>query len=204
MAAARDPITGLVVDPALRRAWSGATSNPVSGIAGAVAGSRGSVVVASPAPVDDAAIAAATPGLAGTLGARSVEVVVVTTTALPELLRDWIYQAVQGSGRGVRVTVRTGTTTAPAAGVDTGEGTGASQVGGTDGGSTDRSPGPDGYGDVVPAGVPVRVLVRAIDSSARELVFRLASPQEPALPALRALLGGREVSVEDEESSPTP
>jgi hypothetical protein len=109
--------------------------------------------------VDDTTIAAATPGLADALGVRSVEIIVITTTTLPELVRDWIYQAGQGSGRGVHVTVRTGSTT-------------------------------------------VRVLVRARDSSARELAFRLASLQEPALPALRALLGGREVSVEDEEALP--
>jgi hypothetical protein len=64
-----------------------------------------------------------------------------------------------------------------------------------------RSDDDDGDGGGEGSG-PIRVLVRAIDSSARELALRLASPVEPALPALRALLGGREVTVEDEESLP--
>jgi hypothetical protein len=75
---------------------------------------------------------------------------------LEDLLRQWVNQAAQGSGRGVRVRVA---------------------------------------GDT-----PVRVLVEAIDSSARELALRLASPWEPALPALRALLA-RPVTVEDAESA---
>jgi hypothetical protein len=166
--AAANSIAGQAVDPvrdpALHRAWSAAVAGaPVTGIAGAAAGSHGSVVVVSPAPVDDAAVADAAPELAAALGVRSVEVVVVSSTTLPDLIRDWIHQAAQGSGRGVHLTVRAG-----------------------------------GDGDTA----PVRVLVRAIDSSARELAFRLASPQEPALAALRALLGGREISVEDEESLP--
>jgi hypothetical protein len=49
-----------------------------------------------------------------------------------------------------------------------------------------------------PAQGPVVIRVRAIDSSARELAHRLASPHEPALPALRALLG-RQVEVVDDE-----
>jgi hypothetical protein len=54
------------------------------------------------------------------------------------------------------------------------------------------------------APAPVRIGVRAIDSSARELEFRLRSRHEPALPALRALLGGREVTVVDVEGSTGP
>jgi hypothetical protein len=49
-------------------------------------------------------------------------------------------------------------------------------------------------------GEPVRVLVEAIDSSARELALRLASPYEPALPALEALLA-TSVTVEDAETA---
>ena len=160
-------LAGLVVDPQLQRAWQAAVpGGKIVGIAGASASSLGTVVAVSATPVDDAAVAAATPGLAEALGVRAVEVVVTTGSTLTELVRDWTYQAAQGSGRGVHVRVLA---------EETGEGDQAGAV---------------------------HVLVRAIDSSARELAFRLASPQEPALPALRALLGGREVTVEDEESLP--
>jgi hypothetical protein len=162
MAPTVNSIAGLVVDPALQRTWQECVPGAeLIGIAGATASTQGSVVVVSVTPVDDAALAAATRRLAEVLGVRAVEVVVASGSTLVDLVRDWTYQAGQGSGRGVHVKVRT----------DDGDGSG-----------------------------PVRVLVKAIDSSARELAFRLASPQEPALPALRALLGGREVTVEDEES----
>jgi hypothetical protein len=46
---------------------------------------------------------------------------------------------------------------------------------------------------------PIQVSVSAIDSSARELTMRLASPNEPALAALETLLGGRPVQVLDVE-----
>jgi hypothetical protein len=44
---------------------------------------------------------------------------------------------------------------------------------------------------------PIQVSMHAIDSSARELAMRLASPNEPALAALETLLGGRPVLVMD-------
>ena len=194
MAAVADSTAGLVVDPALHQAWSAAAPEAVvTGIAAAVAGSHGSVVVVSPTAVDDAAIAAATPGLTAALGVRSVEIVVVSGGTLSDIVRDWTYQAGQGSGRGVRVRVRTDEQPMPddGPGASVGEGTTAEAEAGAEAGAEATVSG---------SAAPVRVLVRAIDSSARELAFRLGSPQEPALPALRALLGGREVSVEDEES----
>jgi hypothetical protein len=167
MSTTAQPITGLVTEPALLDAWQASVPGArLAGIAGAVAGNHGTVVVVSLTPVDDAAVAAATPGLAAVLGVRTVEVVLPAGQGLAELVRDWTYQAAQGSGRGVHVKVR---------------GDAGSELGDTG---------------------PVRVLVRAIDSSAREVAFRLASPQESALPALRALLGGREVTVRDEETEP--
>jgi hypothetical protein len=51
--------------------------------------------------------------------------------------------------------------------------------------------------DIPPGPEPIQVAVRAIDSSARELAMRLASPNEPALAALETLLGGRPVIVLD-------
>jgi hypothetical protein len=56
--------------------------------------------------------------------------------------------------------------------------------------------------DVPPGTAPIQVTVRAIDSSARELSMRLASPNEPALAALESLLAGRSVIVLDSERSP--
>lgn len=51
---------------------------------------------------------------------------------------------------------------------------------------------------MVPEGAePIEVSVHALDSSARELAMRLASPNEPALAALETLLGGRPVLVMD-------
>jgi len=50
---------------------------------------------------------------------------------------------------------------------------------------------------IPPGSAPIQVGVRAIDSSARELSLRLASPNEPALAALESLLGGRPVIVLD-------
>ena len=58
--------------------------------------------------------------------------------------------------------------------------------------------------DIPPGMAPIQVAVRAIDSSARELSMRLASPNEPALAALESLLGGRPVIVLDAESRPEP
>jgi|tagenome__1003787_1003787.scaffolds.fasta_scaffold20433701_1 hypothetical protein len=49
--------------------------------------------------------------------------------------------------------------------------------------------------EVPPGTAPIKVVIRAIDSSARELSMRLASPNEPALAALESLLGGRPVVV---------
>jgi hypothetical protein len=43
----------------------------------------------------------------------------------------------------------------------------------------------------------IQVAVHAVDSSARELAMRLASPNEPALAALETLLAGRPVIVLD-------
>lgn len=167
------PLDGLVTDPSLHKAWQvAAPGSQLLGIAGATAAGQGAVVVVSATPVDDAIRQAAVPGLAAVLGVRSVEVVVAPGSSLSELVRDWTYQAGQGSGRGVHVKVVTPEGQGDTAGPDTA--------------------GPDTTG-------PIRVLVRAIDSSARELALRLASPHDPALPALRALLGGRAVTVEDAE-----
>lgn len=166
MGQAASEVAGLVIDPVLSTAWEAVVpATRLLGLAGATAGSHGTVVAVSDTAPDDATLAAVTPRLAAALGVRSLELVTVPGGSLADLVREWVYQAAQGSGRGVHLKV-------------------AIEPGGSE------APG------------AVRVLVRAIDSSARELASRLASPQEPALPALRAVLGGRPVTVEDEESAP--
>jgi hypothetical protein len=57
---------------------------------------------------------------------------------------------------------------------------------------------------IPPGSAAIQVGVRAIDSSARELSMRLASPNEPALAALESLLGGRPVIVLDVDEPPAP
>jgi hypothetical protein len=157
----------LVVDPALAAAVShawGGTAPVVRGLTAAAAGGRGACVVVADRPLDDAEAAAVGAAVAGVLGVGGpVEVAGLQAseaTPLVDLVRQWVNQAAQGAGRGVRV----------------------------------RLAGDPGPGD------PVRVLVAAVDSSARELALRLASPHEPALPALAALLAA-EVTVEDAETA---
>ncbi len=164
MTSTTSAVTGLVVAPELLAAWRSVGAPEPIGLAGAVAGGRGAVVAVLPQmPVDDWSEPAAA-ALAAALGAGPVEVVVVPGANLAELVRAWVYQAGQGSGRGVHLQVE----------VD---------------------PGP-GTAGTAPA---VRLIVHAIDSSARELAMRLGSPHDPALAALRAVLGGREVAVLDAE-----
>jgi hypothetical protein len=141
-------------------AWPG-TAPLVRGLAAAAAGGRAACVVVTDRPLTDAESAAVAAAVGTAVGAGSVEVAGVRAgedTPLVDVLRQWVNQAAQGAGRGVRVRLA-------------------------------AEPAP---------GEPVRVLVEAMDSSARELALRLASPWEPALPALRAALG-REVTVADAE-----
>jgi NAD(P)-dependent dehydrogenase (short-subunit alcohol dehydrogenase family) len=149
---------------AVSAAWPG--DGPiVRGLAAAVAGGRGACVVVTDRALTEAELAAVAAAAGSVLGAGQVEVAALHAASadagLEDLVRQWVNQAAQGSGRGVRVRL---------------------------------APSGDG------PGAPVRVLVEAIDSSARELALRLASPWEPALPALRALLA-TEVTVEDAETA---
>lgn len=152
----------LVVAPELAAqvsaAWPG--EGPlVRGLAAAEAGGRGACAVVTDRPLAEAEIAAVAGAAAAVLGVPVEVAALHAPSADPDpadLLRQWVNQAAQGSGRGVRVRLA--------------------------------------------GGEPLRVLVEAIDSSARELAQRLASPWEPALPALRALLG-TEVTVEDAETT---
>ena len=149
----------LVVQEELRPAWDqvGLPGEGLRGLAGAAAAGRGAAVVVTGRALSDPERTALAGELAGLLGVGQVELAGLDATDLPALLRQWVNQAAQGSGRGVQVRVEE-----------------------------------DGFA--------LRVLVQAIDSSARELAMRLASHYEPALPALRALLG-RPITVEDAETA---
>jgi hypothetical protein len=150
----------LVVQPELLAPWrSTAPGVGVGGLAGAVRSGRAAVVVVLDPRrrrPSGSELAAAGAALAGALAVPAVELVTVDGPDLVAVVRQWVHQAAQGSGRGVAVAVHENESV-------------------------------------------VRVVVTAIDSSARELAMRLASPHEPALPALAALLG-RPVTVVDGET----
>lgn len=150
----------LVIDPGLAAAWT-AVGPPTTlrGLAAAVTGGRAAAIAVTDRPLTESESAVLADALAASLGVAMVELIDLHTLDLRDLLRQWVNQAAQGSGRGVSVEL-----------MDT------------------------------PPQAPLRVLVRAVDSSARELTLRLASPHEPSLPALRALLGGRAIDVVDAET----
>jgi hypothetical protein len=182
MTTVNPPVPELVVDPALLEAWRSCGAPEPRGLAGAVVADHASVVVVLPSTAagrDWPRLCAEE--LGRVLGARAAEVVLVPDVGLAGMVRDWAYQAAQGSGRGVHVMVRIGD-------------------GGTDGPADE--PVTDQKREAGSSDAPVvRILVRALDSSARELASRLASPTEPALAALRTLLGGARVDVIDVEGN---
>jgi len=102
--------TGLRSDPDLARIWAEAGLDPgaLQGIGagiGAAAGERGCVVAVTAGPVDADRLAATgvASRFAAALGLAGVEVLVVHGRSLRGMIRDWLYQAAQGSGRGVTV-----------------------------------------------------------------------------------------------------
>jgi hypothetical protein len=152
---------GLVIDPLLFPAWESLRLRDVQllGLAGEINedSTRAAVVVVTDRPLAEAAGRYLQGQLEDVLETPS-ELITLSDPSgdLPRLLRQWINQAAQGTGRGVHLSISV----------------------------------PDGP-------EPIQVSVRAIDSSARELALRLASPNEPALAALETLLGGRPVLVLD-------
>ena len=152
---------GLVIDPVLLTAWETLRLKDVQllGLAGEISedSSRAAVVLVTDQPLAEAAGRYLKGQLDDVLETPTELVALNDSRAdLPRLLKQWINQAAQGSGRGVQLEI-----------------------------------------DVPDDAEPIRVSVRAIDSSARELTMRLASPNEPALAALETLLGGRPVLVRD-------
>ena len=110
--------TALRRDPDLARIWAEAGLDPdaLHGVGasigegfgagiGAATGERGCVVVLTSGPVDADRLAGT--GLAArfatALGVPAVDVLAVHGTTLRAVVRDWLYQAAQGSGRGVSV-----------------------------------------------------------------------------------------------------
>jgi hypothetical protein len=152
---------GLVIDPLLLSAWDALRLRDIRllGLAGEISedSTRAAVVVVTDRPLADAA-GRYLQGQLDDVLETTTELVQLSDTAgdLPKLIRQWIDQAAQGTGRGVHLDV-----------------------------------------DIPPGGAPIQLAVRALDSSARELSMRLASPNEPALAALESLLGGRPVVVLD-------
>lgn|GEM_PF-4890025 len=96
---------------------------PVAGLRGicaAAGGGAGCVVAVSELPPPpggstDAALAAARTALAGALGVAELELILATGPTVRAVVRDWLYQAAQGSGRGVsmRLEERAGPGAAP-------------------------------------------------------------------------------------------
>lgn len=100
-------------DPVLARVWaelrddtSGATGDAVLGIGAGSDGETGCVVVVTADPVDPdgAGLAELAGRLAAELGLDRVRVITTEGPGLRTVLRDWLFQAAEGSGRGVRIT----------------------------------------------------------------------------------------------------
>jgi hypothetical protein len=97
-------------DPVLARVWVELRGDGV-GLLGIGAGSDGQtgcvlVVTAEPVDPDDAGAAAGRTvagRMAAELGLDQVRVITAQGPGLRTVLRDWLYQAAQGSGRGVRI-----------------------------------------------------------------------------------------------------
>lgn len=143
---------GDVAEASNAAVWRALGHGEALGIGAATAGDRGAVVVLTAAVPADLDLHWAGARFADALGVSRAEVAVVQGDTVAHVVREWLFQVAQGSGRGVSVLVQED-------------------------------------GDVL------RVLVDSVDSSAREVALRLASPHEPALAALTALLGHRTVEV---------
>ena len=155
------PDDGLVIDPLLLSAWEGMRLRDVEllGLAAELSEDsvRAAAVVVTDRPMSDPAAAYLTVSISDVLEVPTELITLDDADGnLARLLRQWINQAAQGTGRGVHLDV-----------------------------------------EIPPQPRPIQVAVRAVDSSARELAMRLASPNEPALAALETLLGGRPVIVLD-------
>ena len=187
----------LTTSPELLPIWtswaaSHAPGAAIHGLNAASADGTATVIVASSPPIDPDAddTPSLRAALAEALGVRRVEVIAVPPGPLPQLVKSWLFQAAQGTGRGIAVRVED--STGDSAGGSTRDSTGDStrdSAGDSTGGKPNAHDG------------PIDVQIWAIDSSARELVWRLASPHESGLPALRVLLGGREITIRDVENA---
>ncbi len=140
------------VEASTAAVWRALGHGDALGIGTATVGDRGAVVVLTASVPADLDLHRVGARFADALGVARAEVAVVAADTVTGIVREWLYQAAQGSGRGASVRV-------------------------------------EQDGDVL------RVVVDSVDSSAREAALRLASPHEPALAALTALLPHRAVEV---------
>ncbi len=143
-------------DPALVTAWTtaGLDAAPLLGVAAAVGAgdaSRAAVTVVTAEPLPEEHLAGAASALAGALGVQTVDVIPAHGSTLRHVVREWVFRAAHGSGRGVDVQL-----------------------------------GLLRADDVASARLQVRL--SSWDSSAREVLLRLSSPDEPALASLAAVL----------------
>lgn len=91
----------LRVDPDLLAGWPG--PEPLG-----LGSAAGGVVVVTAEPVSPAVLREARERLAGVLGVPEVDLVAASGETLLDVLRDWVFQAAQGSGRGVHVRLEDG------------------------------------------------------------------------------------------------
>lgn len=94
-------------DPVLAQVWAELRGDEdrLLGIGAASDGETGCVVAVTAVPVDpaDPDVAGLAGRMAAELGLDRVRVITAEGPALRTLLRDWLYQAAEGSGRGVKV-----------------------------------------------------------------------------------------------------
>ncbi len=102
----------LDVDLAAVCVGAGLPGDGISGVHAAVDGTAACVVVITERPPgqgpdSDAVVAAVRAAVARRLEPADVELIIASGGTLRALVRDWLYQAAQGSGRGVSVRLET-------------------------------------------------------------------------------------------------
>lgn len=95
-------------DPVLAQVWAELRPEHADALLGIGAGSDGEtgcvlLVTADPVDPDDAGLAPVAERLALELGLDRVRVITAEGPGLRTVLRDWLFQAAEGSGRGVRI-----------------------------------------------------------------------------------------------------
>jgi hypothetical protein len=99
------PLPELSRDPVLAQVWAEAGLGELLGIAAGSDGESGCAVAVTAAAVDPdpALLRAVADRMAAELGLAELRLLTVHGQSLRTVARDWLYQAAQGSGRGVSV-----------------------------------------------------------------------------------------------------